>query len=208
MRKNILFLLFIISLTSAGQDYLGFVNSNYAGITGAQINPANIVDSRMRVDVNLAGLNFNIANNYIGIKREALTNPRNLKTSDFQKEYLTDVNNGTDKSVFFSSRISLPSFMISLGTKNAIGFSVNSRTYVNIDGVSEALAKLLYSDMGRNTAYNVQDLLGINIKNKYFSANAMTWMEYGVTFAHVFKSNNQHFFKAGITPKYLLGFAS
>jgi outer membrane protein OmpA-like peptidoglycan-associated protein len=225
--KYILSLLMAIVLTTINaQDYSGFVNSNYSGITGAQLNPASIVDNRLIVDVNLIGLSVNAANNYLGMRRSALDHNGSFlsavkkaakgdenafpafKDSLFQYNYLVDVNNGKDKSVFSSVRISLPSFMFSLGPSNAIGVSVNARTYVNLDGVSEELARLMYSDIGRTPPYNVNDLLGKSLTNKYLSANAMMWMEYGLTFAHVFKSDNEHFFKAGVTPKLLQGLAS
>jgi len=209
MKKNLLLWLFFSTFSINAQDFLGFVNSNYAGITGAIINPANIADNRLKVDVNLVGLNFNLANNYIGIKRGAITNYTKFDgKQDFQKSYLNDVNNGKDKAFFFSTRVALPSFMINLSPKHSVGLSINSRTYFTMDGVSEPLAKLLYSDIGRNTNYNVNDLLGINIQNKYFNANVMSWMEYGLTYARVIKNANKHFFKAGVTPKLLQGLAS
>ncbi len=36
----------------------------------------------------------------------------------------------------------------------------------------------------------------------------MSWLEYGLTYAHVFKSDSRHFWKAGVTPKLLMGIAS
>jgi outer membrane protein OmpA-like peptidoglycan-associated protein len=223
MRKLILCLTVLLCTNIKGQDYLGFVNSNYAGITGAQLNPASIADSRLRFDINLIGLNFNTANNYIGVKRSAFAHEGSLfdalkkslngdpnafpafNDNNFQLNYLINNQNGKDKSVFLSSRVSLPSFMLSLGTKNAIGFSINARAYANIDGVSEELARLLYSDIGRTKDFNVNDLTGINIKNKNLSINSMAWLEYGLTYAHVFRDKDQHFIKAGITPKLLQG---
>jgi hypothetical protein len=66
----------------------------------------------------------------------------------------------------------------------------------------------MYTDVGRNKAYNVQDLIGKNVKNKYLSGNSLAWVEYGLTYAHVFKDEGKHFFKAGVTPKLLQGIAA
>jgi outer membrane protein OmpA-like peptidoglycan-associated protein len=222
MKSTLSFLFAFFVLQANGQDYLGFVNSNYSGITGVQLNPANVVNSRMIVDVNLIGLNFNAANNYVGLKRSALAHSGSFigaiksaaKGNDafpafddtlFQQHYLRDVINGKDKSMYMAARISLPSFMFSIGQKDAVGVSINLRTYVNVDGVSEQLARLLYSDIGRMPDYKVDDILGKDLTNKYFSANAISWLEYGVTYGHVFKDKGKHFFKAGITPKLLQG---
>ncbi len=226
MKKIYLLLCLLYFNSVKAQDYLGFVNSNYAGITGAQLNPANIADSRFRVDVGLLGFSFNAANNYVGLKRSALEHegsmvsairralkgdsqafPAFLDTA-FQHNHLSEVVNGKDKAVYASMRISLPSFMVTLNKRNAIGISINARSYTHVDGVGEQLARLIYSDVGRVEQYDVTDLIGKDLRNEYLSANAMAWMEYGLTYAHVFRDKDQHFFKAGITPKLLQGLAS
>ncbi|MCE3259276.1 MAG: hypothetical protein K0S12_917, partial [Bacteroidetes bacterium] len=228
--KKLFTLVVVLTLTaSQAQDYMGFVNSNYSGITGAQINPANIVDGRMKFDMVLFGLNMNAANNYVGVKKEAFKRNGSWRTaikaetddneatigfpnlrndSTMQRDYMTQVLNGKDKSVFFSTRVTLPSFMFNIGNKDAVGISIASRTYVNVDGVGEELARLMYSDVGRKTEYSVFDLLSLKLKNDHFSTNTMSWLEYGITYAHVFKSDNEHYFKAGVTPKLLQGLAA
>lgn len=193
----------------AAQDYLGFVNSNYSGITGAIINPANIADNRMRVDITLAGINLNIGNTFVGINKgiiNGLGTGRSLK--DIQKDYLTQVLNGKNKRFNLSNRISYPSFMFGVGKNDAFGLTISRRNYLSIDGVSEPLAQLLFSNIGRNTNFDVSNLLGTNIKNKNVSVNGMSWMEYGITWAHVFYNKNKHFLKAGVTPKLLQGLGS
>ena len=70
-------LLLVASLTSFfyqanSQDFNGFNQSNYAGVSGIHIQPASVVDSRMKFDMNLVGISFGAYNNYIGVKREAL----------------------------------------------------------------------------------------------------------------------------------------
>ncbi|MGZ4038103.1 MAG: hypothetical protein ACXVPQ_09775, partial [Bacteroidia bacterium] len=67
MKKQLLGCLAVIgAYTSNAQDFLGYSNNNYAGITGVYSNPASIVDGRLRFDLQLAGLDFNFANNYVG----------------------------------------------------------------------------------------------------------------------------------------------
>jgi len=210
--KNLCFLLLFSIALSQGlksQDFLGYVNSNYSGITGAVINPANIADNRLRVDVSLLGWNFLAGNNYYGLNTSIFkTQGLFSNISSAQSPYLQTVLNGKNKSVFLSNRISLPSFMMRLGKKSAIGLSINSRSCFSVDGVSESLAKLLSSDIGRTAGFDVNSLIGKNIKNKQLSVNAMTWMEYGITFAHVLIADGKHFLKAGVTPKLLQGLGS
>ena len=65
-------------LTTKSQDYLGYSSSNFNGITGVQVNPANVVESRMKFDMTLVGLNFSAGNNYIGVKRMAFNHSGKL----------------------------------------------------------------------------------------------------------------------------------
>jgi outer membrane protein OmpA-like peptidoglycan-associated protein len=234
MKQLLLLMMGTLFLSAPAQDYLGFINSNYSGITGAMINPANIADNRMVVDVNLLGLNLTAANNYVGMKRSALAHKGSyfsavgrlmkgdpeafpaFNDKDFQSKYLVDTYNGQNKSIFVSARLSLPSFMVAINQKNSIGVTVNMRSVVNMDGLSEQLARLIYADFGRNVVVSqdkateaiVRSLLGKTLQNDYFSTNAMLWMEYGLTYAVVLHEKNKHFFKAGITPKLLQGLAS
>src|SRR5688572_7703532 len=114
MKKLIITAFSVFTIGVNAQDYLGFLNSNYSGITGAQLNPASIADNRMVVDITLFGLNFNAGNNYLGIRREAFAHKGTyfslLKKNndfaftefddpDFQKKYVMHLNNGKDKSL-------------------------------------------------------------------------------------------------------------
>jgi len=92
--------------------------------------------------------------------------------------------------------------MINLNRKNAIAISTNVRNYVNIDGVSPDLAKLAVNE------FKYPSLWVQNLNNKSLSIQEMSWAEYGLTFAHVFKDDNEHYFKAGATVKLLQGIQS
>ncbi|MDX2359955.1 MAG: DUF5723 family protein [Crocinitomicaceae bacterium] len=56
--KRILTLLVIgLSFYGTSQNYLGVLQSNYAGVMGTDLNPASFVDGRFKVDINLASFN-------------------------------------------------------------------------------------------------------------------------------------------------------
>jgi outer membrane protein OmpA-like peptidoglycan-associated protein len=209
MSKFLLSVLIAFSLLSKAQDFLGFNQSNYAGVTGVYAQPASIVDSRMRFDMTLAGLDASVYNNYIGLKSSALKDPGFSKKSfpafndpTFQADYLTTNDNGTVKRAFSKSRIAGPSFMVNLNAKNSMAFTMSERNYVNVDGISSDLAKLLYNGL------KYAPLQNQNLQSKNVSVQEMSWAEYGLTFAHVFKEDNEHFFKAGVTLKMLQGIQS
>jgi outer membrane protein OmpA-like peptidoglycan-associated protein len=234
MKKVILTLLFAgLLLTSNAQDYLGYSSSNYSGITGVHLNPANAVESRMKFDMVLVGLNFNAGNNYIGARKimfahsgklsDGVNDGKDLSKKgayfpalsdpQVQRNYLTAVDNGKDKALYAAVRIDGPSFLINLNRKNAIGISTAMRTYINADGISQDMAKLVYNDFGAGdfNQYNYQttsSLLNTRLKVDNFRFTAMSWMEYGLTFAHVLKDEDEHYLKAGGTLKLLQGLAS
>ncbi len=210
MKKLLLFIILLFFYQIKSQDFTGFNQSNYAGVTGVYQQPASIVDSRMVFDMNLVGLNIGAYNNYIGVKHDAFkkagpwSNPTfpAFDDPDFQKNYLTAKDNGKDKNFALNNRIALPSFMVSINHKNAIAFTWNVRNYANIDGVSQDLATLAYNQ------FQYPNLFVTNLQNKNLSVQEMSWAEYGLTFAHVFKEDNEHYFKAGATVKLLRGIQS
>ncbi|MCC6371367.1 MAG: OmpA family protein [Bacteroidia bacterium] len=216
MKQQLLLIALLFVNIIKSQDFLGLQSSNYAGVLGAYSNPANLADNRLKVDVALVGLNFAVNNNYVGIKRSALThtgsifNPSSLKFSDswsdmdyksptYFKNNLKTTNNGKSKSLYMSNRIVLPSFMINLNHKNSVAFNWSLRNYVNVSGVSQQLANLMYNE------FSLTDLFDKRLTNKNLSVQQMAWAEYGLSYARVIKEDNQHFFKAGVTAKLLQG---
>jgi outer membrane protein OmpA-like peptidoglycan-associated protein len=211
MKKILLFALLTLSYFVQSQDFTGFNQSNYAGVTGVFAQPASIVDSRMKFDMNLIGLNLGVYNNYIGVDRAAFKRGKNAdgKTSFpafddtlFADHYLSEKVKNKDKSIYVTNRIMGPSFMVAINHKNAIAFTSSVRNYVNIDGVSPNLAKLAYEEFKYPSLW-IQPL-----NNKNLSIQEMTWAEYGLTYAHVFKDDNEHYFKGGVTVKLLQGIQS
>ena len=107
------------------QDFLGYVNSNYAGVSGINLNPACIADSRYKFDMTLVGFNLSFANNYIGLKREAIQNKNTaFKDPAFKDKYIIERKNSDRKSLFVSNQIVAPSFMLTLSPKHAIAIDV------------------------------------------------------------------------------------
>ena len=184
MKKLLLLISLLYFYQVKSQDFNGFNQSNYAGVTGVYQQPASIVDSRMKFDMNLIGVNLGAYNNYIGIKRSALkkqgswSDPKfpAFDDPDFQTKYLEATNNGKNKALAINNRIAMPSFMISLNHKNAIALTWNIRNYVNIDGVSQDLATLAYNE------FQYPSLFVQKLQNKNLSVQEMSWAEYGLNF--------------------------
>lgn len=218
MKKILPVLFSLVGFVVKSQDFTGFSQSNYAGVSGIYSQPASIVDGRMKFDMNLIGFNLGAYNNYIGVKREAFKKTASwgtvmksqsadqyfpaFKDTAFLDHYTVERTNSRNKSVYAAVRIAGPSFMVNINRKNAIAFSSSVRSYVNVDGVSPDLAKLAYEE------FKYPSLWVTNLENKYLSVQEMTWAEYGLTYAHVFKDDNEHYFKGGATVKLLQGIQS
>src|SRR5690606_3608010 len=109
------------------------------------------------------------------------------------------INNGKSKAACLSNRIVLPSFLISINRKNAIAFNWSVRNYVNIDGISQDLVDLAYSN------FELSRLINVRLQNKSLNIQQMAWAEYGLSYARVLKADDRHFLKAGLTVKLLQG---
>ncbi|MBN8696122.1 MAG: OmpA family protein [Bacteroidetes bacterium] len=206
MRKRIFLIsaFIICSLFVSAQDFLGYINSNYSGVTGTDLNPANVVNSRYKVDVSLVGVSISAYNNYIGLKRSALKKDAAghyfaFDDTAFADNYLIRKENNINKSIYLSNQLYMPSFMVSIGHKNAFAIKSKIRTLFNIDGIEPELATLIYNELDYPSLW-VQKL-----SNEDLSIQSMTWAEYAATYGHVFKDDGPHFLKAGISAKYIQG---
>ena len=205
MKKIILIFIYSISIISKAQDFIGYNQSNYAGINGIYLQPASIADGRLKFDLNLTALNLSLYNNYIGINRRDLNNQafmEAMKDGLVANKFITLKDNDKDKRLHLSNRIMGPSFMFNFKRKYAIGFTSSVRNYVNIDGVSQALAKLAFEN------FDYPLLWKTNLNDTKLSFQEMSWAEYGLTYAQVIKENDSHYLKAGVTLKLLQGIQS
>ncbi len=110
--------------------------------------------------------------------------------------------NGKDKSGIIGATILLPSFMVNLSDRSALAFSTRVRSIINIDNISEELAKLAYED------FNYEPYLRKELTNANVNLQGNAWAETALTFATVLSNKDEHFFKGGVTLKVLQGISS
>jgi hypothetical protein len=62
--KRILLLVFsaLTLIGAQAQDLLGISSSNYGGLSSVQINPANLADNRLKFEIQLLDVGFQILN--------------------------------------------------------------------------------------------------------------------------------------------------
>lgn len=214
---------FLLSLSSFSQlDFYGYMNSNYAGITGVTLNPGSIVDTRYKFDASLFGVGFSFGNNYIGLKKEVidyhpdyslmgaykqLIKQDSTKPDPFpyfnddslQWKYMIERSNSDRKSVFLNMNVQLFSFMFKVGAQSSFGFNWRVRTYLNVDGVEPNLAHQIWLGLEDSVQWDQR------LTNERLSVQYMSWGEYGFTYGRILKDDGTHFIKGAATLKLLQG---
>ena len=197
LRYFCLTLLTCLNLSLFAQSYIGFGADNFNGVHGIITNPANIADSRSRIDINLASVSMFTTNSYLELEYFNLISK---DTGDFEAQSnrlgLDKINSGV-----FNSDILGPSVMVSLSEKHSIAFSTRARSFLNINNLDGEVIKFFFSG-------SPDDLDRVFVSDINGSAVANNWIEYGATYARVLNDNKIHFFKGGATLKYITGYGA
>ena len=208
-------ILFLTATLGFSQNQPGNLTSNYSGVNGVHVNPANAADNRYKVDINLVTVNWSFYNNYIALKDRSLgwyinntpwesyvssdTTPGWWQDSTTHQEYLFERRNDDDKSVHNYDEVMLPSVLFTIDEKNAVALSWRVRSISNVDGIGAPLATLLYND------FNVPSLWLEVLSNPKIGLASMTWAEYSLTYGRVIWDEHKHFMKIGANVKLVQG---
>jgi hypothetical protein len=182
----------------AAQDFAGYSSGNYTGVNGTFFNPANIADSRYSWDLNLFSLNTYVGNN------RASFNLKNIGQTfgDSLLNQFIGKNGGLTKALV-NAVVHGPSLMISTSKKSAIALTTRARIMINANDIDAPLANQMIDGSSGDIAFpysiNSNANMGVGING---------WTEYGLSYAMVITDKDKHFFKGGITLKYLAGAAN
>lgn len=207
MRKYFLLftLVFTVAFHSPAQEMLGYAPGNYAGITGAFLNPSSILDSKLYLDINILGLQFNVDNNYIYLKSDEYSFKRFLQPGAEFPEHVDEItgesknyydNYNTElKNTYANIRIMGPSAMMAFG-RNAFGISTSYRIMASGNDLPFDLAKFALEGLD---FYPQQRINYIN--NIDFRAAALGAAEVAATWSTVVYRRNRDHLAGGITLK-------
>lgn len=192
-------------LTGYSQEMLGIVHSNYAGIFGISLNPANMVGSKLYMDFNLASYQSSFVNNYVFIERQAYldylfhgTNPVYYTNENEERNY--DIYRTNDNYYgYLNQRIIGPSAMVVDG-KHAYGITTALRTIASFHNLPNDIGIFLYEAID----YDAQHGITYN-HDKDMRVGIMTWTEINLSYAYNFRRYKWDSWSAGITLKPLLG---
>ncbi len=181
------------------QNYLAFSSDNYAGATGMLYQPASIVDSRYKFDMEFIGASSQLENNWWSLSNKLIFNPNLISDTNFINQNVHQIQNDLNKNVYQTIEARALTFMVSLGEKSAIGFSARGRQMINIDNIDPDAAALITS------ANADQSIMNTSLDYQDMSQSAVAFMEYGLTYGQVVLDKKKHFLKAGATVKLLQG---
>jgi outer membrane protein OmpA-like peptidoglycan-associated protein len=176
------------------QNFLGLINSNYAGVNDLYFNPASIADSRHSFHINLISFGADVSNNYYRFNK----NLDLFAGSDANQNIeLTKTGRGKVANAGFDLR--LPSFMVRLDENHSFALGLKVRTLLSGNNISSSLYDIAEKGL-ENT--NLQNL---PFQNATANLNIHSFGEIFGTYSRVILKKDNHFLKTGITLKYLGG---
>jgi len=178
------------------QSYIGYLFDNYSGIHGVVLNPANIVDSPFKADINIFSASAFGGSDYFGI------NVLDVINSDggFDFDIDTEKFPKNDNNFFFNADILGPSFMFNINRKSSIGITTRVRAFLNIN--------IIYGELYESLADGFDDTQDLAFSMKDFQGTIHAWAEIGLTYGRILMEDDRHMLKGGVTLKYLQGAGS
>ncbi len=204
-----LLLFMVISGRAITQDLLGLTTSNYSGLSAVDLNPGNIADNRLKLEIQLTGVGFGVANNFIGFNPKFLVRDGGITSSSYPllspapaTDQYTNAYFEDNRQAMVYANAYLPGLLMAIDKKSAFTLSGRLRSYVNVDGVSKELYQFIYNSL------NLPEEWNNSLTNGQLSIQTMSWMEYAAGYGRVVMDEGQHFLKVGGRIKGLQGLQS
>jgi outer membrane protein OmpA-like peptidoglycan-associated protein len=194
--KKLLVSVFVLTgmLGARAQSYLGYMYDNYAGVQSTLYNPASIVDSRFKTDINLFSFSGLVSNDYYGVKfTDAIKNGYDFEKQATKSPLLN--NNGLSNFDIMG-----PSFMFNLAPKHSIAIFTRARGIANVTNVNGEFFEKVGNNFDKSKDFNAPP--------QNFNTVANAWAELGLSYAAVILDKQTHFLKGGLSVKYLQGIAN
>jgi len=213
LKVLIFFLALIAGTTTSGkaQEMHGYVNSNYAGITGSLINPSSLITSKVYLDINVLGLHVNADNNYVYLSKNDFKFSNFLSLSPQLprhedpvmgglREYYDRYNTNL-KHAFSQVRLLGPSAMFATGNQ-AFGLSTSYRVIASGNDIPYDLAKFALEGISYYPQHR------INYTNeKDFRLASLAMAEISGSYSRILYRHNREYYAAGISLKGLFATA-
>ncbi|WP_282121825.1 DUF5723 family protein [Algibacter mikhailovii] len=193
MKRIILVFLFLsTTFIARSQSYIGFLSDNYSGVHAVISNPAQIVGTPYKLDINLIGASALLGNDYYGVNVfDALNDDYDINL-EANKYPLADNRAGANVDVLG------PAVMFNLNRNSSMALFTRGRSFGNVNNISGSTIEAIADSSTNDFSISEDDINGLG----------NGWLEFGVTYAHIILNKNQHVLKGGLTLKYLKGAGS
>ena len=182
------------NMVASAQSYTGYQSSPYSGIYAIVTNPADILNHRVRADINLAGFSVAAGNNIVKFKYSQRNN------DDGGISYKNPITR--PGKAFVNADVFGPGVLIRLSDKNAIAITTRARVMTNVYGIDAAILNTSLPDTISNAFINH------NLSLKDMTVAAHAWKEIGLTYSREFAHNTYGVWKLGVGVKYLGGISA
>jgi outer membrane protein OmpA-like peptidoglycan-associated protein len=207
LRTTLPLLLVLAATATRAQENIGMANGNYAGIAGAWLNPASIVDSRYKFDLMIYGFDSYFTNDFMEVRNGTLVRrllrrePYNGSFAAVKEDLLRPLQNAEGPvNAAATSQWQMPfSFMAGLGARSSIALNIRNRSGMFLDSLNRNTANMLFAELG-DTA-----LMGGPQQSNNLRYGFLNWMESGFTYGRVLVKGKHHFLKGAATAKLLAG---
>jgi len=187
LRFSLFLLSLLISLNLRAQDWLGLITDNYAGVHAIHVQPASVVSSPYKYDINIVGLQFKALNASVFETIVDLANDKPLSFLANNDEFFIGVDG------------QLPSILYKINEKSAFGFEVRVRANMTTESSDDDLLNLLQNDFDDPSQF------GRLFDGDFITGRTHVWWEIGGTYGRRIYSDRRHQLNGGITLKYILG---
>ncbi len=204
----LIYIIISVHIILRGQEMLGVVNSNYAGVYGISLNPSSMVGSKLYMDYNLLTVNISSDNNYFYLLRDDWYNLlfHNITpvyyTYEGEERSFQVYRDSTYKSGFAGTRILGHSGMIVYG-KHAFGLSTAIRFNTSFANLPADMATFIYEAIDYEKLHNIRFT-----HDKTIKMGSLSWLELDFSYAYNFHRYAWKSWSAGITVKPLFGINS
>ena len=194
----------MIILSGYAQEMLGIANSNYAGVSGMHLNPSSIVDSRLKLDINLFTFGISFDNDYLYIPKSKLSffGFKNITDAVKDRGYI-ERDTVNDKNITFAAMVKGPSVAFAV-KENYFAFHTAVRGGISISDLNYAVAKFGFEKDGMH--YKPQQ--GNTYRSGPFTIGTMVWSEIGLSYGRQIYSKEKNYLNGAITINRLFGYGS
>lgn len=196
-RVVLLTVLLSIHFICNAQSYSGYQTSPYAGVYGVLNNPADILNHRVRADINLVGISASAGNNIFTFKyNEINSDDKDAEPFTYPNPIKRSGKMNLNADVFG------PGVLIRLSDKHAISLTTRARVMANVRGADELLLNSLFQDT------IADELIGTTLNIHDMAINAHAWKEVALTYSRQIGISDYGVWKFGASLKYLGGVAA